>query len=351
MFFDKCEKKAIDGTTYEITNGTQVEIWNCKQNLIDIYNAVDPGMADITFNVDSYQTGKKDLIKMLKEFDKNYTKHIKSGYVEMNAIHTAAMKPLMDMLTSNFNMNALEQLELKDKELPVFRREALVEKFCQHLTRLCEIFRDFGNLKDPFNIKQMLSVLQTPGWKEVTPLAFYLSPLENAIFETRECMLQMYKRGPLFCNYVVEDNEELQKKTIEMISKDVTAQWLAGDDLKQDQFKFIYNTMRVMYMSALKELLLAEDPKLLEEILPNLVVFRAIKEGTIILQKKKVDQKREAEKAEREGRKAGASLNVTQVTMAAPVEAETTKAGAGAKGKSTSKSPARGGSPTKGTEK
>jgi len=116
-------------------------------------------MADITFNIDSYQTGKKDLIKMLKEFDKNYTKHIKSGYVEMNTIHTAAMKPLMDMLTSNFNMNALEQLELKDKELPIFRREALVEKFCQHLTRLCEIFRDYGTLKDPFNIKQMLSVL------------------------------------------------------------------------------------------------------------------------------------------------------------------------------------------------
>jgi hypothetical protein len=49
-----------------------------------------------------------------------------------------------------------------------------------------------------------------------------------------------------------------------MIAKDVTAQWLAGDDLKQDQFKFIYSTMRVMYMSALKDLLLAEDPKLLE---------------------------------------------------------------------------------------
>lgn len=93
----------------------------------------------------------------------------------------------------------------------------------------------------------------------------------------------MYKKGPLFCNYIIEDNEELQKKTVEMISKDVTAQWLAGDELKQDQFKFIYSTTRIMYMSALKELLLAEDPKLLEEVLPNLVVFRAIKEGTIIL--------------------------------------------------------------------
>ena len=37
--------------------------------------------------------------------------------------------------------------------------------------------------------------------------------------------------------------------------------------------------------------------------------------------------------------------------MSAPVEAETTKAGPGGKGKSTSKSPARGGSPNKGPEK
>jgi hypothetical protein len=30
MFFEKAEKKAIDGTTYEISNNTGVEIWNCK---------------------------------------------------------------------------------------------------------------------------------------------------------------------------------------------------------------------------------------------------------------------------------------------------------------------------------
>jgi hypothetical protein len=30
MFFDKVEKKQIDGQMYEISNGTQVEIWNCK---------------------------------------------------------------------------------------------------------------------------------------------------------------------------------------------------------------------------------------------------------------------------------------------------------------------------------
>ncbi len=30
MFFSKVEKIVIDGIPFEITNGTQVEIWNCK---------------------------------------------------------------------------------------------------------------------------------------------------------------------------------------------------------------------------------------------------------------------------------------------------------------------------------
>lgn len=177
MFFEKLEKKSIDGTTYEISNGTQVEIWNCKQMINDIYNTIDPSMMEISLNADSYTTWKKDLIKLLKEFDKLYVKHIKSGFVEMNAIHQQAMRPLLDIMTSNFNLNALEQLETKGQDLPVFRKEALNEKFCQHLTRLCEIFRDFGQLKDFFNIKQMLAILQTPHWQSETPLAFYFSPL------------------------------------------------------------------------------------------------------------------------------------------------------------------------------
>ena len=108
MFFDKCEKKVIDGVSYEISNATQVEIWNCKQLLNDIYTAIDPGMMEISINSDSYLTWKKDLVKLLKEFDKMYVKHIKSGFVEMNAIHLSAMRPLIDMMTSNYNLNALE---------------------------------------------------------------------------------------------------------------------------------------------------------------------------------------------------------------------------------------------------
>lgn len=146
------------------------------------------------------------------------------------------------------------------------------------MTRICEIFRDFGTLKDFFNIKQMLMLLQTPKWKEEVPLAFYLTPLQDTLKDVRECLLKMHQEGPLHCKYIIENNEELMKKTCEMVKKDVTAQWLAGDELKQDQFKFIYATMRVMYMSALKPMLLADDnKKIIETVLPNLVAFRAIR--------------------------------------------------------------------------
>ena len=56
----------------------------------------------------------------------------------------------------------------------------------------------------------------------------------------RACLLKMQDEGHLHCKYIVEENEELQAKTIVMIQKDLTVQWLAGDILKQDQFKFMY---------------------------------------------------------------------------------------------------------------
>ena len=78
----------------------------------------------------------------------------------------------------------------------------------------------------------MLHIIKIEDWKNSPPLAFYLTPLRNALRDTRDCMLKMDKEGPLHCKYIIEDNTELQDKTILMIQKDLTAQWLAGDELK-----------------------------------------------------------------------------------------------------------------------
>ena len=233
MFLEKCEKKTIDGVTYEITNATSVEIWNCKSKIVEIYNCLDPSMMEMQLTAETYIQWKKDLIRLLKEWDKLYVTHIKNGYLEMNNIHMSAMRPLTDLLESNLNLTNLEKIEEK-KEVPSFRHQALEEKFCQHMTRICEIFRDYGQLKDSFNIKQLLLTLKTPSWKEIPPLSFYLRPLQEAMTDVRKCLWDMNKEGILHCKYIVEDNEDLQKKTIEMVKRDLTAQWLAGDELKQD---------------------------------------------------------------------------------------------------------------------
>ena len=51
-----------------------------------------------------------------------------------------------------------------------------------------------------------------------------------------------------------------------------------------------------MYMSALKEQLLADDPRVIETILPNLAAYRAIMQGKEILVKRKVESRKEADR-------------------------------------------------------
>ena len=68
--------------------------------------------------------------------------------------------------------------------------------------------------------------------------------------------------------YVVEDNDELKLQTIEVIKKDNIAQWLMGDELKQDQFKFLYYTIKIIYDSALRNKLLEGDKTIIEEVIP-----------------------------------------------------------------------------------
>lgn len=61
-----------------------------------------------------------------------------------------------------------------------------------------------------------------------------------------------------------------------MVKSDGIAQWLMGDHLKQDQFKFFYNTMKIIYDSALKEKLVATDKGVLENVLPKLLAFKSL---------------------------------------------------------------------------
>lgn len=122
----------------------------------------------------------------------------------------------------------------------------------------------------------MLKTLKIPDWKQIPPFAFYLHPLEANLKTVRNTLLKMHKEGPLRMKYIIENNVELQDQTKAMVKTDGAAQWLVGDELKQDQFKFFYYTTKIIYDSALRDKLVALDKSVLETVLPQLVAFKSI---------------------------------------------------------------------------
>lgn len=68
----------------------------------------------------------------------------------MQKVHDAAMLPLIRLMKSNSNFGQLEKMlaEKDGSNVPEFRGIALEEQFCKHLTEICRIFKEFGDLKD-----------------------------------------------------------------------------------------------------------------------------------------------------------------------------------------------------------
>lgn len=50
MFFEKCESIMIDGSEYIISNSAMVDMWNCKEGIVTIYNYLDDGTMEMELN-------------------------------------------------------------------------------------------------------------------------------------------------------------------------------------------------------------------------------------------------------------------------------------------------------------
>jgi hypothetical protein len=80
----------------------------------------------------------------------------------------------------------------------------------------------------------MLKISKIDNWEKIVPFWYFITPLHNSITKVRKALLDMNTAGVLFIKYIIEDNEGLKKDVIDMVKKDIIAQWLMGDELKQD---------------------------------------------------------------------------------------------------------------------
>lgn len=227
MFMVKQEEIEIDGVKYEISNSANVENYNCRFAFVEFYNLLDE-INDM--DASNFLQLKKQMVGYLKEWDKLYTKHIKGSHNEMQKIITSGITPLLNLITSNQNFKLLEDLEKKPgSQIPEFRHNALETQFCEHLSIICNILKNHGNLKDEYDIKRMINLLKLKDWKKEVPLHFYMQPLEDKIKIVREELLKMSDDGQLRVRYPCGENEALHNKIIEMVKADVIAQYLAGN--------------------------------------------------------------------------------------------------------------------------
>jgi hypothetical protein len=109
-------------------------------------------LADLT--PQNFKAFKTECQKMMKDWDKRYMKHMKGANVKLGEITREVAVPLTNLFESNYHFHNINVMVKKNIFVPDFRYKALEDKFVMHSTRLFELFRDFGELKDPFDIQQ-----------------------------------------------------------------------------------------------------------------------------------------------------------------------------------------------------
>mmetsp|Transcript_46190 Transcript_46190/g.61151 ORF Transcript_46190/g.61151 Transcript_46190/m.61151 type:complete len:529 (+) Transcript_46190:35-1621(+) len=294
----------IDGVTYEVVNSVNQDHFDCKEKFLNIFFHIEQGMDDDYLQVDTLAGWKKDLINKLKDFEKKYVKHAKSTNPILSKIHLDSMQPVVDLYNACVNLDNFHKLS-KTRSFPEFRKKALTEKFVQHLTIVCEILKCYPNpegkmLDQEYSIAHILELLELEGWEEVPPLRFYFEPLQKAYRELVKVLRDMHKAGPLHCSYYVERNLAMTKKIYELVRQYNIVGILAGDELKRDQFKFIYKIHDMVYSCALKDYYLTSAPNSVvrETVIPELTVFFTMLHVRDIDDKKRSDDLKKKKKAE-----------------------------------------------------
>jgi hypothetical protein len=173
----------IDDIYYEMTNGSKNGFWNSKLLQIEVMRqAMEINDSNSSITPETLAASKKAFIAELKKLDKDYIKHKKNVHPELNGFIQTALKPLINVMDSNFEMLKIEEL-MKKQDIPDFRFNALEEKFCITMEALLKILTSHGPLKEEYKMQRMLNIFKYKDWEASTPMAHYLQPLKQSIYD------------------------------------------------------------------------------------------------------------------------------------------------------------------------
>lgn len=302
----------IDGNQYEVTNSANTDHFNCKEQFLNIIMKIEEGFdEDTPLSWETFGSWKKELMSMLKDFDKKYVKHSKTVNPQLVDIHKKAGQPLQDFAEASYNLQNYHTQVSKGHSYPEFRKKALYDKFIEHMTGICKIFKAFANpdtkltLDEEYDIKHLLEILDIEDWENEPCFRFYFTPLKEAYDKMVDELRTLHENGSLRFYYVIERNRTLQELVIALIHQYNIVKMLAGDELKRDQFKFLYRVHEKVSDCALKNTFVNRNKDsseaIINKVIPELTVFMTMMHIRDIDDRKALDeQKKERKKAERE---------------------------------------------------
>ena len=219
----------------------------------------------------------------LKDFERKYQKHVKGTNPTLAAIHKEAMQPTVDLCEASFNLQNFRVLNEK-RPFPEFRKKALTEKFIEYLTAVCKILHAFPyaegkTLDEEYDIRHIIELLfEVKDWKDCPPLAFYFHPLKTAYDALVDELRRMHNLGPLRMSYYIERNLGMVERILSLVHQYNIVKVLAGDELKRDQFKFIYDVHQRVYDCALKDIYLnpKQNQMVMQAVIPEMTVYAAM---------------------------------------------------------------------------
>ena len=114
MFFERLGDNqafvTFNGVQYPVSAGANLDHWNCRLYLTaTIWPKLDREQLE-DLNAITYKVYKADVVKILKEWDKRYMKHMKSTNLELGSHQKECMMPLTNLFQSNFNFFCLNQM-------------------------------------------------------------------------------------------------------------------------------------------------------------------------------------------------------------------------------------------------
>ena len=273
----------IDGVSYEVTNSANTDHVNCKDSFLELTRHLEQYYDDGGLEPDNLASFKKDMTNKLKDFERKYQKHSKGTNPLLADIHKKAMQPTVDLCEASFNLQNFRILNEK-RPFPEFRKKALTEKFIEYLTAVCKILNAFPyaegkTLDEEYDIRHIIEILfEVEGWQDCPPLAFYFSPFKKTYDELVDELRRMHNLGPLRMSFYIERNLGMVTRIIDLVHQYNIVKVLAGDDLKRDQFKFIYKVHERIYDCALKDIYLnpKQNQMVIQAVVPEMTVYEAM---------------------------------------------------------------------------